>query len=152
MHVAFGYGVQAAQVVVDTKSGKVTVLRMVAASDGGRALNPQALLGQIEGGLVMGIGTALTEEYQLEAGVPLTLRWKDYGAPLIKEMPEMDLHIVEHPVSTGPYGAKGIGELPSIPTAPAICNAIFNAVGLRVHRLPVKPEWLLEQLAELQGA
>ena len=151
MHVAFGYGVQAAQVAVDTKSGKVSVLRMVAASDGGRALNPQALLGQIEGGLVMGIGTALTEEYQLEAGVPLTLRWKDYGAPLIKEMPEMDLHIAEHPISTGPYGAKGIGELPSIPTAPAICNAIFNAVGVRVHRLPVKPEWLLERITHLQG-
>ena len=151
MHVAFGYSVQAAQVAVDTKSGKVTVLRMVAASDGGRALNPQALLGQIEGGLVMGIGTALTEEYQLQAGIPLTLRWKDYKIPLIGQMPEMDLHIAEHPISTGPYGAKGIGELPSIPTSPAICSAIYNAVGVRVDRLPVKPEWLLEEIAKLQG-
>jgi xanthine dehydrogenase molybdenum-binding subunit len=151
MHIAFGFGVQAAQVAVDTKSGKVTVLRIVAASDGGRALNPQALLGQIEGGLVMGVGTALTEEYKLEDGVPVTLRWKDYGVPLMKQMPEMDLHLAEHPVSTGPYGAKGIGELPSIPTAPAICNAIYNAVGVRVHRLPVKPEWLLERITHLQG-
>jgi xanthine dehydrogenase molybdenum-binding subunit len=151
MHVAFGYGVQAAQVAVDTRSGKVTVLRMVAASDGGRALNPQALLGQIEGGLVMGIGTALTEEYQIQAGIPLTLRWKDYKIPLIGQMPEMDLHLAEHPISTGPYGAKGIGELPSIPTSPAICNAIYNAVGVRVDRLPVKPECLLEEIAKLQG-
>jgi xanthine dehydrogenase molybdenum-binding subunit len=151
MHITFGYGVQAAQVAVDTKTGKMSVLRMVAASDGGRALNPQALLGQIEGGLVMGIGTALTEEYQLEDGVPLTLRWKDYKIPLIGQVPEIDLYLAEHPISTGPYGAKGIGELPSIPTAPAICNAIFNAVGVRVHRLPVNPAWLLEQITDQQG-
>ncbi len=151
MHFAFGYSVQAAQVAVDDRSGEVQVLRIVAACDAGRAINPQALLGQIEGGLVMGIGTALTEEYRIEDGVPLTRRWRDYKMPLIDQMPEMDLHIVEHPISAGPYGAKGIGELPSIPTAPAICNAIYNAVGVRAHRLPVKPEWLLEKIAQLQG-
>ena len=146
MHFAFSYGVQAAQVAVDQESGQVTVLRIVAACDAGRALNPQALLGQVEGGLVMGIGTALTEEYKIEDGIPQTLRWADYKVPLIGHMPEMDLHIVERPISTGPYGAKGIGELPSIPTAPAICNAIYNAVGVRVQRLPVEPEWLLEEM------
>jgi xanthine dehydrogenase molybdenum-binding subunit len=140
MHFAFSYGVQAAQVAVDVKTGQVTVLRIVAASDGGRALNPQALLGQIEGGLVMGVGTALTEEYAVENGIPQTLRWGDYKTPFIGHMPEMDLHVVEHPISTGPYGAKGIGELPSIPTAPAICNAIYHAVGARVQKLPVRPE------------
>ena len=107
MHFAFSYGVQAAQVAVNKKTGEVTVLRIVAASDGGRALNPQALLGQIEGGIVMGIGTALTEEYIVEDGVPKTLRWRDYKTPHIGQVPEMDVHIVEHPVSTGPYGAKG---------------------------------------------
>ena len=146
MHFAFSYGVQAAQVAVDQESGQVTVLRLVAACDAGRALNPQALLGQIEGGLVMGLGTALTEEYKIEDGVPQTVRWADYKVPLIGQMPEMDIHIVECPVSTGPYGAKGIGELPSIPTAPAICNAIFNTVGVRVQRLPVEPEWLLKEM------
>ena len=146
MHFAFSYGVQAAQVAVDERTGKVQVLRIVAASDAGRAINPQALLGQIEGGLVMGIGTALTEEYKIEDGVPQTLRWADYKVPLIRQMPEMDLHIVEHLAAAGPYGAKGIGELPSIPTAPAICNAIYNAVGVRVQRLPVKPEWLLKEM------
>ena len=146
MHFAFSYGVQAAQVAVDQESGQVTVLRIVAACDAGRALNPQALLGQIEGGLVMGLGTALTEEYKIKDGVPQTVRWADYKVPLIGQMPEMDIHIVECPVSTGPYGAKGIGELPSIPTAPAICNAIFNTVGVRVQRLPVEPEWLLKEM------
>jgi len=151
MHFAFSYAVQAAQVAVNIKTGKVTVLRIVAACDVGRALNPQALLGQVEGGIVMGIGTALTEEYQIEGGIPQTLRWADYKTPLIDQMPVMDVHIVEHPVSSGPYGAKGIGELPSIPTAPAICNAIYNAVGVRVHRLPAKPEWILKEISELSG-
>lgn len=152
MHFAFSYAVQAAQVAVDTRSGKVTVLRIVAASDSGRALNPQALLGQIEGGLVMGIGTALTEEYAIEDGIPKTRRWGDYRIPLIEQMPEMEVTIVEHPVSTGPYGAKGVGELPSIPTAPAICNAIYAAAGVRVQRLPVKPEWLLKDLKRLRSS
>ena len=139
MHFAFGYGVQAAQVAIDPETGKVQVLRVVAAADGGRALNPQSFLGQVEGGIVMGIGTALTEEFKLEDGIPVTRRWKDYQMPLIGDMPDMDIHLAEHPTSTGPYGAKGIGELPSIPTAPAICNAIYNAVGVRVQQLPVKP-------------
>lgn len=140
MHFAFGYSVQAAQVAVDERSGEVRVLRIVAACDAGRAINPQALLGQVEGGLVMGIGTALTEEYRIEEGVPQTLRWADYQVPLVRHVPEMELHVVERPASAGPYGAKGIGELPAIPTAPAICNAIYRAVGVRAQRLPVRAE------------
>jgi CO/xanthine dehydrogenase Mo-binding subunit len=138
MHFAFGFGVQAAQVAVDAKTGKVQVLRVVAAADGGRALNPLAFRGQIEGGIVMGIGTALTEEYVLHNGIPQTRRWKDYQTPLLGDMPEMEVHIVEHPAAEGPFGAKGIGELPSIPTAPAICNAIYSATGVRVAKLPVR--------------
>jgi xanthine dehydrogenase molybdenum-binding subunit len=144
MHFAFGFGAQAAQVAVDPESGKVQVLRIVAAADGGRALNPQALVGQIEGGIVMGIGTALTEEYVLEDSIPQTRRWKDYGVPLLGDVPQMEVHLAEHPTSEGPYGAKGIGELPSIPTAPAICNAIHNATGVRVYNLPVGPEELVD--------
>jgi CO/xanthine dehydrogenase Mo-binding subunit len=138
MHFAFGFGVQAAQVAVDERTGQVQVLRVVAAVDGGRAINPRAFVGQVEGGIVMGIGTALTEEYRVEDGIPQTRRWADYGVPLLERMPEMEVQVVEHPTSDGPYGAKGIGELPSIPTAPAICNAIYNATGVRVYRLPVR--------------
>jgi len=140
MHFAFGFGAQAAQVAVDPESGKVQVLRVIAAADGGRALNPLAFRGQIEGGIVMGIGTALTEEYVLEDAIPGTRRWKDYHAPLIGDTPEMEVHLVEHPTADGPFGAKGIGELPSIPTAPAICNAIYRATAVRVYELPVKME------------
>jgi xanthine dehydrogenase molybdenum-binding subunit len=138
MHFAFGFSAQAAQVAVEEETGKVQVLRIVAAADGGRALNPQAFLGQVEGSLVMGIGTALTEEYKLEGGVPQTRRWKDYKTPQMGDMPDMSVQIVEHPTSTGPFGAKGVGELPSIPTAPAICNAIYDATGARVYALPAK--------------
>ena len=119
------------------------MLRLIAAADGGRALNPQAFLGQVEGGLVMGIGTALTEEYVLEDGIPQTRRWKDYKTPQMGDMPEMMVQIVEHPTSTGPFGAKGVGELPSIPTSPAITNAIYNATGVRVMSLPVDQDALL---------
>jgi xanthine dehydrogenase molybdenum-binding subunit len=148
MHFAFGFSAQAAQVAVDSESGEVQVLRVVAAADGGRVLNPQAFLGQVEGGIVMGIGTALSEEYVLEDGVPRTRRWRDYRIPLIGDMPEMHVHLAEHPTSTGPYGAKGVGELPSIPTAPAICNAIYNATGVRVRKLPVKPQELVKRLGD----
>ena len=140
MHFAFGFSAQAAQVAVDEETGKVQVLRIVAGADGGRALNPQAFLGQVEGSLVMGIGTALTEEYRFEGGIPQTRRWKDYKTPQMGDMPEMMIQIVEHPTSTGPFGAKGVGELPSIPTAPAICNAIYHATGTRVYALPAKAE------------
>jgi xanthine dehydrogenase molybdenum-binding subunit len=151
MHVAFGFSAQAAQVAVDEATGEVQVLRLVAACDGGRAINPQALLGQIEGGLVMGIGTALTEAYRLEEGVPQTRRWADYQVPLLKHTPQLDVKVIEHPVSTGPYGAKGIGELPSIPTAPAICNAIYATTGVRVIKLPVDPALLHIQKVDKQG-
>jgi xanthine dehydrogenase molybdenum-binding subunit len=144
MHFAFGFAAQAAEVAVDRATGEVQVLRVVAAADGGRALNPLSMRGQIEGAIVMGIGTALIEEYKVEEGIPQARRWKDYRTPLVGDMPEMDVHLAEHPASAGPYGAKGVGELPSIPTAPAICNAIYNATGVRVYQLPVKPAELVK--------
>jgi CO/xanthine dehydrogenase Mo-binding subunit len=140
MHFAFGYSAQAALVAVDHKTGEAEVLRLVAACDAGRAINPQGVLGQIEGGLVMGIGTALTEEYVVDLGMPQTLCWRDYGFPLIDRVPAMEVKIVEHGTSAGPFGAKGIGELPSIATAPAICNAIYRATGYRTYRLPFRAE------------
>jgi xanthine dehydrogenase molybdenum-binding subunit len=138
MHFAFGYSAQAALVAVDEKSDEVRVLRIVAACDAGRAVNPIGVLGQIEGGVVMGIGTALTEAYRIQDGIPQTRRWRDYKIPRFEQMPQIDAHIVEHPTAEGPYGAKGIGELPSIPVAPAICNAIYRATGVRVTELPVE--------------
>jgi xanthine dehydrogenase molybdenum-binding subunit len=146
MHFAFSYAAQAALVEVDTETGEVVVLRVVAAHDVGRAINPLALEGQIEGGIVMGLGNALTEEYIVENGVPYTQWLSRYKMPSIRHTPEIVSFIVEDPTAEGPYGAKGVGELASIPTTPAITNAIYNAVSVRVDTLPVDQDKLLRAM------
>ncbi len=146
MHFAFSFGVQAALVEVDLETGEVKVLKVVGAHDVGCAINPLALQGQIEGGIIMGVGQALTEEFIVEKGIPWTTSLARYKVPNIAQTPAIVSHIVEHPTSTGPYGAKGVGELPTIPTAAAICNAIYNAVGVRVTRLPVDQAQLLRAI------
>ena len=150
MHFAYSYAVHAALVSVDTETGEVAVERVVSAHDVGRAINPLSLVGQIEGGIVMGIGNALTEHYIVENGIPWTERLGQYKMPGIKMTPQMDNHIVEHPTADGPYGAKGVGEISSIPISPAITNAIYNAVGVRCLALPVDQDALL--LAMRDGA
>jgi len=146
MHFAFSYAVQAALVEVDTETGEVKVLKVVAAHDIGRAINPLTLEGQIEGGIVMGLGNALTEEYIVENGVPYTQWFSRYKMPSIRHTPEIVSFIVEDPAAEGPFGAKGVGEVASIPTTPAITNAIYNAVGVRVHTLPVDQDSLLRAI------
>ncbi len=143
MHFGFSYAVHAALVSVDTDTGEVAVERVVAAHDIGRAINQLSLTGQIEGGIVMGIGNAMTEHYIEENGVPWTQHLGQYKMPGIKHMPEMRNYIVEDPTADGPYGAKGVGEISSIPISPAITNAIYNAVGVRCMALPVDQDALL---------
>lgn len=150
MHFAFSYAVHAALVSVDTETGEVAVERVISAHDVGRAINPLSLLGQIEGGIVMGIGNALTEHYIVENGIPWTQRLGQYKMPGIKHTPSMCNFIVEDPTAEGPYGAKGVGEISSIPISPAITNAIYNAVGVRCLALPIDQDALL--LAMKQGA
>ena len=154
MHFAFGYATQAAEVEVDINSGQVKVLRVIAAHDVGRALNPQAVEGQLEGGVLMGLGYALMEDFTVEKGRPLKTTLTKYRIPTPREMPEITPIMVEHPTEQGPYGAKGVGEITSIPTAPAITNAIYNAVGVRTFSLPATPESILAGLKETrqQGA
>ncbi len=139
-YVALSFAVQAVLVEVDVESGGVAVRRVIAAHDVGRAINPLALEGQIEGGIVMGMGLALSEEFVIEDGVPKTRRLAQYHIPNIAQVPEILSFIVEHPTTHGPYGAKGVGELASIPTAPAIANGIYHAVGARIRRLPLRVE------------
>ncbi|MBM4463960.1 MAG: 2Fe-2S iron-sulfur cluster binding domain-containing protein [Chloroflexi bacterium] len=143
MHFAFGYATQAALVEVDTNTGQVEVLKVIAAHDVGRALNPLAVAGQIEGGVVMGIGIALQEEFVMEEGIPKTTSLARYRIPSIERTPQIVPIIVEDRAPEGPYGAKGIGEIPSIPTAPAIVNAIYNATGVRIYSLPATPKKIL---------
>jgi xanthine dehydrogenase molybdenum-binding subunit len=147
IHFAFAFAAQAAEVEVDLETGEVRVLQVIAANDVGRALNPLGLQGQVEGGVMMGIGSALTEEFIVDQGVVYTDRLARYRMPSIVHTPGITSIVIEQPVASGPYGAKGVGEIVSIPTPPAITNAIFNACGVRIRRLPVDQDWLARQLA-----
>jgi xanthine dehydrogenase molybdenum-binding subunit len=148
MHFAFSFAAQAAEVEVHRRTGQVRVLRVIAANDVGAAVNPLGLQGQVEGGIMMGIGTCLTEEFIVEDGYVITDHLARYRVPGILLTPEITSLIVEHPTAEGPYGAKGVGEICAIPTAPAITNAIFNAVGVRIDRLPVDQEQIARALWE----
>lgn len=139
----YAYATHLAEVEVDTDTGKVEVLRVIAASDVGKAINPMAVEGQIEGGVAMGLGYGLTEEIREEQGRVKTRSLGEYMIPTSMDVPTVETHIVEEPVSAGPYGAKGVGEPALIPTAPAILNAIANALRIRVTELPASPENLL---------
>ena len=143
MHFAFSYATQAALVQVDLETGEVKVLKVLSATDIGRAINPLMLQGQIEGGIVMALGNCLTESFILENGVPWSHLLARYKMPSIKHAPEIVSHLVEHRSADGPYGAKGVGEIPSINTTPAICNAITNATGVRIFSIPVDQDALL---------
>jgi xanthine dehydrogenase molybdenum-binding subunit len=148
MHFAFSFATQAAEVEVDTLTGEVRVLRVIVANDVGRAINPLGLQGQLEGGVMMGLGNALTEHFIVEDGKVFTDHLARYRMPSIMHTPEIVSIIVEDPTSDGPYGAKGVGEIVSIPTTPAITNAIYNAVGVRVDCLPVDQEYILARINE----
>ena len=150
MHFAFSFGVQAAEVEVNKLTGEVRVLRVISANDVGMAVNPLGLQGQVEGGVMMGLGNALTEEFIVENGYVVTDHLARYRVPGIMLTPEITSIIVEHPVDAGPYGAKGVGEISSIPTTPAITNAIYNAVGVRIDRLPVDQEVIAREIWERQ--
>jgi len=147
-YAAYAFATQWAEVEVDIETGEVTVLKIVAAHDVGRAINPKMVEGQIEGGCAMGLGYALMEEAILEKGTILNPGLSNYLLPTFKDMPETISLIVEEEEKTGPFGAKGVGEPPLIPTAPAILNAVSNALGVRFTELPLTPEKILSALQE----
>jgi CO/xanthine dehydrogenase Mo-binding subunit len=137
-YAVYGYGAQLVELEVDTGLGTVRLLRITAAHDVGRAINPALAEGQIEGGIAQGIGMALMEEY-----LPgRTDNLHDYLIPTFGDVPEIVPILVEVPDPEGPFGAKGLGEHVLIPTAPAILNAIRHATGVEVDRLPVLPHRL----------
>ncbi len=146
-HFAFGFGAQAALVEVDVKTGESKVLKVIAANDVGRVMNPLALQGQVEGSISMGLGMALQENFVLKDSIVATDTLKKVNLPTIDQTPEVISFFVEEQTKDGPYGAKGVGELASIPTTPAIINAIYNATGIRCYNLPCDKKWLKAQLA-----
>ncbi|MBI4527325.1 MAG: molybdopterin-dependent oxidoreductase [Deltaproteobacteria bacterium] len=139
-YATYGWATQVAEVEVDTETGHVKVLRIISATDAGKAINPVAVEGQIQGGAAMGLGYALYEQHVLDKGIPLTRSLAFYPVPTSMDVPEIECEIVEVYDPKGPFGAKGVAEPATIPTTPAILNAIFDAVGVRITETPATPE------------
>lgn len=146
IYAALSWGAHAVEVEVDLKTGKVMVLNVVAAHDVGRAINPMLVEGQIQGGIAMGIGFALIEGAKCKDGHTLTKNFSTHGILNSTDMPALSEHLLETVDPYGPFNAKGIGELSAIPTAPAIANAVHNAIGIRIKDLPITPEKILNEL------
>jgi len=148
---AYSFMTQAAEVEVDTRTGKVKVLKMVAAHDCGKAINPMLVEGQLEGSVVGGMGQALYEDVMTEKGQVLNPSFLDYGIPTAMEAPSIASVEVETNDPEGPFGAKESGEGTQLAPAPAIINAIYDAIGVRFKTLPVTPEKVLEALQKKEN-
>jgi aldehyde oxidoreductase len=146
--VGFSYATQGAIVDVDPQSGEVYVRKMFAAHDIGRAIHPQGARGQIEGSCLMGLGYALSEELLLDHGHLVTDTLAAVGIPNILAAPPIEVTLVEDPEPHGPFGAKGIAEAAAVPTAPAILNAIHNAIDVRIRQLPATPDRIVAALTQ----
>src|SRR5712691_11882910 len=148
---SYSYSAQVAEVSVDTETGRVHVHRIIAAHDCGKALNPMTVEGQIEGSVYMGLGQALQEEMVWNKGRLMNPTLLEYRIPSTLETPEIESIIVESIDPEGPFGAKEAGEGSLAATIPAIANAIYDAVGVRINTLPITPEKILAALREKQN-
>lgn len=145
-------GAHVADVEVDPETGQVRVLRYTAFQDVGRALNPAAVEGQIEGSVVQGLGWALTEGFDYDAGGRLrNASLLDYRIPTALDVPPIEVVLLETPVPGVPYGVRGVGEMPIVPPAAAVANAIRRAVGVRVSHMPMTPERVLSAVKSASG-
>jgi aldehyde oxidoreductase len=147
-YAVYGFGAHMAEIEVDIELGIVSVLKVTAAHDVGRAINPTLIEGQIEGGVAQGLGMALMEEFFPGKGENL----HDYLIPSAGDIPPVESILIEDPSSIGPFGAKGIGEQAVIPTAPAILNAIHDAIGVRIHKVPATPDRVRAAILAKSGA
>jgi xanthine dehydrogenase molybdenum-binding subunit len=148
---SYVWGCHGVEVEVDTDTGEVEIVNYVAAHDVGRAINPMLLKGQIHGAVLMGVGYALSEEMIFQHGRLLNPNFSDYRILTATDAIPVEVELVETNDPSGPFGAKGIGEPGLVPTAPAIANAIYNAVGVRIHELPMKPEVVVNALRMKYG-
>jgi CO/xanthine dehydrogenase Mo-binding subunit len=143
VHVGFLFGAQRAVVDVDEELGLVRVVQLATAQDVGFAINPQSVLGQIEGGSAQGLGLALMEEIQLKDGQIANASFTDYLLPTTLDMPKVEIELVEEPEPGTPFGAKGVGEPSNVVAPAAIVSALRNALGRELHRIPVRPDDLV---------
>jgi CO/xanthine dehydrogenase Mo-binding subunit len=143
IHVSFAFAAERAVVDVDTELGLVRVVQIAAAQDVGRAINPQSVRGQIEGGTAQGLGLALMEEIQVVDGTVRNASFTDYLIPTILDMPSVVSEIIEEPEPGSPFGVKGVGEPSTIVAPAAIAAALREATGREINRIPVKPDDLV---------
>jgi xanthine dehydrogenase molybdenum-binding subunit len=148
LSMAYAYGTHGVEVEVDKETGQIKILRYIAAHDVGRSINPMLLEGQVYGGAAMGIGYALTERLILQDGKVMNPNFLDYKILTAKDVPNIEPIVIETNDEFGPFGAKGVGEPGLVPTAPAIANAIYDAIGVRIKELPISPEKVLAALKE----
>ncbi|MEA2248488.1 MAG: hypothetical protein QOH46_3017 [Solirubrobacteraceae bacterium] len=154
-HLQFAFSAHRAVVDADCELGLVRVVELATTQEVGRAMNPQALEGQIEGGTAQGLGLALLEEIQLRDGQVLNASFTDYLLPTVLDMPPVKIEILEHADPEAPYGLKGVGEPPNISTPPAVAAALRDATGRPLRRIPVRPEHIVgldRPTQELGGA
>ncbi len=147
-HLFYMFGATLAFVEVNVLTGVIRVKNLVAVADVGKVVNPQTLTGQLEGAAVQGIGYALLEEPKIDNGYLRTTNLSTYLIPSIKDIPEIEVFTVEDHEEQGPFGAKGVGEIGIISVAPAIANAVYDALGVRPFSLPMTPEkiyWMIKQ-------
>lgn len=142
----FTFGAQAVEVAVDTETGQVEILKLITCYDVGKAINPLSVEGQMEGGSIYGMGYALMEEVIMEKGITMTPSFAEYIIPTAADVPDVKAILVESGGGLGPYGAKGIGEPACSIIAPAILNAIYDAIGVRIKTLPATPEKIIRAL------
>ena len=147
----YAFATQVAELEVDVETGLVRVLKVTAAHDVGRVINALGIEGQVEGGVVMGVGYATREDLLVEDGRVKNPSFRDYKILTAPEIPEIDFAFIETMDPEGPAGAKGIGEAPAICTAAAIVNAFYNATGVRIYELPLTPEKVLRALKTAAG-
>jgi len=144
-----GFGTHVCDVEVDVETGQVTILRYTAVQDVGKAIHPSYVEGQVQGGAVQGIGWALNEEYIYDKNGRMdNPGFLDYRCPVASDLPMVDAILVEVPNPRHPFGAKGVGEVPIVPPMAAVANAIRDAIGIRMHHLPMSPPKVLAALEQ----
>jgi len=139
-HVQYAFSAHRAVVDVDTELGLIKVVALDCAQDVGKAIHPQAVVGQIQGGSAQGLGLAVMEEIQIKGGKIRNPSFTDYLIPTILDMPPMRIDVLEYADPNAPYGVRGVGEPPTISSGPAIVAAIRDATGLPLNQVPVRPE------------
>jgi len=149
---AYAHAVHVAEITVDTLTGEIKVNKVTVAQDVGRVINRMGLEGQVEGGIAIGLGYAISENMRIENGMLTNPSFRDYKLITAPEMPELEMHFIESDCAEGPYGAKGISELPTIVIAPAVANALYNATGVRIFDPPMTPETVARAIHEKRAA